>query len=91
MRISPILCCVLLLSLFPKTFGQSKKFRIHTVAFYNFENLFDTINDPNTFDEDWTPKGVQHWTFDKYQEKLDYLSRVLVEIGSSENFVFIGE
>jgi hypothetical protein len=85
MRIGPILCCVLLLFLFPKTFGQSKKFRIHTVAFYNFENLFDTINDPNTFDEDWTPKGSQHWTFDKYQKKLDNLSRVLAEIGSSEN------
>lgn len=85
MRIGPILCCVLVVSLFSKTFGQSKKFRIHTVAFYNFENLFDTINDPNTFDEDWTPKGNQHWTFDKYQEKLDHLSRVLAEIGSSEN------
>jgi hypothetical protein len=85
MRISPILCCALLLSLSPKTFGQSKKFRIHTIAFYNFENLFDTINDPNTFDEDWTPKGSQHWTIDKYQNKLHNLSRVLAEIGSSEN------
>lgn len=85
MRIRPILCWLLVLSLFPKTFGQSKKFRIHTVAFYNFENLFDTINDPNTFDEDWTPKGSQHWTYDKYQKKLDNLSRVLSEIGSSEN------
>jgi hypothetical protein len=72
-------------SLSPKSFGQSKKFRIHTVAFYNFENLFDTINDPNTFDEDWTPKGSQHWTFDKYQKKLTNLARVLAEIGSANN------
>jgi hypothetical protein len=72
-------------SLSPKSLGQSKKFRIHTVAFYNFENLFDTINDPNTFDEDWTPKGSQHWTFDKYQKKLTNLARVLAEIGSSNN------
>ena len=85
MRICPILCSLLLVSLSPKSFGQSKKFRIHTVAFYNFENLFDTINDPNTFDEDWTPKGSQHWTFDKYQNKLTHLARVLAEIGSSEN------
>ena len=85
MRICPILFCVFVLSLFPKVFGQSKKFRIHTVAFYNFENLFDTIDDPNTFDEDWTPKGSQHWTFAKYQKKLTNLSRVLAEIGSSEN------
>jgi len=65
--------------------AQSKKFTIHTVAFYNFENLFDTINDPNTFDEDWTPKGSQHWTFEKYEKKLDNLSRVLSEIGTAEN------
>ena len=85
MRICPILYCLLFLSLSPKSHGQSKKFRIHTVAFYNFENLFDTINDPNTFDEDWTPKGSQHWTFDKYQKKLTNLARVLAEIGSTNN------
>ncbi len=84
MKISWFLC-FLLLVLSPKIVGQSKKYRIHTVAFYNFENCFDTINDPNTFDEDWTPRGPQHWTFDKYQKKLDNLSRVLAEIGTSEN------
>lgn len=85
MRICPILCCLLFSVLSSSTFGQSKKFRIHTLAFYNFENLFDTINDPDTFDEDWTPKGSQHWTYEKYQKKLNNLSRVLSEIGSSEN------
>ena len=85
MRICPILCCLLFSVLSSNTFGQSKKFRIHTLAFYNFENLFDTINDPDTFDEDWTPKGSQYWTYEKYQKKLNNLSRVLSEIGSSEN------
>ena len=32
-------------------YGQQKKFNIHTVAFYNLENLFDTINDPTKYDE----------------------------------------
>ena len=36
-------------------FCQEKKFKVHTVAFYNFENLFDTINDPDTYDEEYTP------------------------------------
>ena len=32
--------------------GQEKKqYKIHTVAFYNLENLFDTINDPLKNDE----------------------------------------
>ena len=65
--------------------AQSKKYIIHTVAFYNFENLFDTINDPETFDEEWTPKGLQRWNTGKYQKKLQNLSRVLAEIGSGEN------
>jgi predicted extracellular nuclease len=66
-------------------FAQPKKYSIHTVAFYNFENLFDTINDPETYDEEWTPKGLQRWTSEKYQKKLHNLSRVLAEIGSAEN------
>ena len=66
-------------------FGQQKKYAIHTIAFYNFENLFDTINDSDTNDDEWTPKGAQHWTSKKYKQKLQNLSRVLLEIGSSEN------
>ncbi|MNQ66126.1 Endonuclease/Exonuclease/phosphatase family protein [compost metagenome] len=76
-----------------KAIAQQKKYLVHTVAFYNFENLFDTINDPNTNDEEWTPAGMQRWTFDKYQHKLANLAKVLSEIGSAENPdspIFIG-
>ncbi|MTH15256.1 endonuclease/exonuclease/phosphatase family protein [Flavobacterium sp. LC2016-01] len=66
-------------------FAQSKKYVVHTVAFYNFENLFDTIDDPNTSDDEWTPAGAQHWTKEKYEQKLKNLSRVLSEIGTAEN------
>jgi len=41
---------------------SAKKYSINTVAFYNVENLFDTINDPKTFDDDRTPKGRDKWT-----------------------------
>ncbi|KDN55238.1 endonuclease/exonuclease/phosphatase family protein [Flavobacterium seoulense] len=66
-------------------FSQQKSYRIHTVAFYNFENLFDTINNPNTNDDEWTPQGAQRWTSKKYQQKLENLTRVLTEIGKPEN------
>lgn len=72
--------------------AQAKKYIIHTVAFYNFENLFDTINGPN-MDEEWLPNGVQNWTGKKYKQKLENLSRVLSEIGTGENHnspTFIG-
>lgn len=63
--------------------GQAKKYVLHTVAFYNFENLFDTINNPN-FDEEWLPNGAQNWTSKKYKKKLANLSRVISEIGTGE-------
>ena len=64
--------------------AQTKKFAIHTVAFYNFENLFDTINQANN-DEEWLPNGAQNWTSKKYKQKLHNLARVLNEIGTGEN------
>jgi len=79
------LIAVILLFLAQMGFSQQKSYRIHTVAFYNFENLFDTINDPRTNDDEWTPQGVQRWTSKKYQLKLQNLTRVLTEIGKPEN------
>ncbi|WP_291284957.1 endonuclease/exonuclease/phosphatase family protein [Flavobacterium sp.] len=78
------LCCVVFLSLTILR-AQPKKYSIHTVAFYNFENLFDTTDDVNTNDDEWTPKGAQHWTIEKYEQKLKNLSRVLSEIGMPDN------
>ncbi|MEL1240979.1 endonuclease/exonuclease/phosphatase family protein [Flavobacterium flavipallidum] len=79
------LAVVALFFLVPMAFSQSKSYRIHTVAFYNFENLFDTIDSPDTHDEEWTPQGLQHWTASKYQQKLKNLARVLSEIGKPDN------
>lgn len=64
--------------------AQAKKYIVHTVAFYNFENLFDTINGPNN-DEEWLPNGAQNWTSSKYKQKLHNLARVLSEIGTTDN------
>ncbi len=70
-----------------------KKYQVHTVAFYNFENLFDTINGPNN-DEEWLPNGAQNWTSAKYKQKLKNLALVLSQIGTNnqqnESPTFIG-
>src|SRR5690606_14488059 len=63
-------------------YSQEKKdFLLRTVAFYNVENLFDTENDPFTFDDDRTPTGKDIWTPAKYEDKLKKLARVISEIG----------
>jgi len=62
---------------------QEKKFRIHTVAFYNLENLFDTINDPNKLDE-YSPimalKGKNKQ--EAYRMKIRNMARVIADIGN---------
>ena len=63
--------------------AQEKEYIINTVAFYNVENLFDTVDDPeNTWDEARTPNGEDKWTDEKYEIKLNNLSKVLPQIGS---------
>lgn len=44
------------------------------VGFYNVENLYDTVNDPNVNDGDFTPSGRKKWTAAKYRAKLARLS-----------------
>jgi hypothetical protein len=78
------LLLIAIISVFSPLRAQ-KKFIVHTVAFYNFENLFDTINDPLINDDEWTPIGAQRWTSRRYLNKLDNLARVLSEIGTGDN------
>lgn len=60
MKIRHFITATIALIVVSSGFAQDKKFKVHTVAFYNFENLFDTINDPDTYDEEYTP--VNGWT-----------------------------
>lgn len=53
-----------------------------TVSFYNVENLFDTENDPNTQDEDFTPEGKLAWTKDRLEFKIERIVSVLKMIDS---------
>ncbi|SEH59866.1 Endonuclease/Exonuclease/phosphatase family protein [Paenimyroides aquimaris] len=64
---------------------QQRSYTIHTVGFYNLENLFDTIRDERIYDEEWTPKGNRSWDGKKYQQKLENLSRAISEIGTDEH------
>ncbi len=52
----------------------------YKVVFYNFENLFDTINDPDVLDEEFTPEGLKRWNSTKYNKKIANLERVLFDI-----------
>ena len=60
---------------------SKKNFLVNTIAFYNVENLFDTINDPKTWDDDRTPKGKDKWTSIIYKKKLNNIAKVIADIG----------
>ncbi|MCO6484544.1 MAG: endonuclease, partial [Saprospiraceae bacterium] len=51
------------------------------VAFYNVENLFDTVNDPECDDDEFTPAGQKKWTEERYMIKLERIARVLQATG----------
>ncbi len=61
-----------------------KKSNKHTIAFYNLENLFDTIDDPDTDDDDFTPEGVKKWTPRRYKKKIKRLARAISTIGDDD-------
>ncbi len=60
---------------------KKKSNSLYTIAFYNLENLFDTVDDPDTLDDDFTPKGMRKWTAKRYKRKLFKLARTISEIG----------
>ncbi len=51
-----------------------------SVAFYNVENLFDTIDNPNTRDNDHLPTSKIPWNTKRYEHKLSNLAKVMSAI-----------
>ena len=58
-------------------------FSVRTIAFYNVENLFDTVNDSLYFDDEMTPDGNYNWTFQRYRLKISLIAEVISKIGRS--------
>lgn len=55
--------------------APGRKVLVAGIAFYNFENLFDTIpNNPEGRDEEFTPGGQRQWNGRKYREKVHNLA-----------------
>ncbi|MGY6648886.1 endonuclease/exonuclease/phosphatase family protein [Wenyingzhuangia sp. IMCC45574] len=62
-----------------------KTYQIQTIAFYNLENLFDTINDITKKDELSPMMEIKSNRTFIYKDKLSKLAGVLTEIGSEKN------
>lgn len=78
MKIKPFYSALAVVLFVATSFAQEKKnYMVNTIAFYNVENLFDTINDPKINDEDFI------YTPENYKDKLQKLERVISQIGVS--------
>lgn len=53
----------------------------YRVMFYNVENLFDTEDDPEKRDEEFTPDGDRYWSNYRYNQKLQNIYKVIVGVG----------
>ena len=60
---------------------NKRKFKVHTIAFYNVENLFDTVNDPNKFDERSPIMELKFNRQEVYNKKVKNMASVIAQIG----------
>ena len=85
-KIFPLLIALFCLSLS----GCTQEVNSGRIMFYNTENFFDTIKDPKTDDAEFTPTGLAKWTSERYQHKLDNISKVLAAMSEADAPIAIG-
>jgi endonuclease/exonuclease/phosphatase family metal-dependent hydrolase len=60
---------------------QQKEFVPALIGFYNVENLYDTLDSPDTDDAEYLPASAKLWGEKRYARKLEHLARVISEMG----------
>lgn len=80
--IKTLLLLIVFTSFFNVNAQDKKRFKIHTVAFYNLENLFDTINDPLKYDEASPIMELKANRSEIYEKKIKNMARVISNIGT---------
>ena len=60
------------------------------MMFYNVENFFDTMDDPTTNDNEFTPDGPMHWTVGRYIGKRNNIFRVIAHVGEWDPPAVVG-
>lgn len=62
----------------------------YRIMFYNVENLFDTVNDPEKNDDEFTPTGNRFWTDYRKRQKLNNIYKVITAIGEWDLPMIVG-
>ena len=59
---------------------QEKRYNMYGVMFYNLENLFDTINNNDTYDLEFSPNGARQWDGRKYWSKVHNMAYAISQM-----------
>lgn len=78
----PLITLLLLLTTVAFSQNKGKKYNIRTLAFYNLENLFDTINDVTINDEASPMMELKANRSKVYWDKIDKLGSTIAQIGA---------
>jgi hypothetical protein len=74
-----LMCCSFI------SLAQPQKYRVSLVGFYNLENFYDTLNNPQVDDEEFLPNSERHYNSRIYFDKIDRLSAVVSQMGTDIN------
>ena len=80
---------ILLLSIIPSLPIIAENTALRVVS-YNVENLFDTHHDTLKNDSSFLPDGMHHWSYRRYQTKIDRIAQVIVNIAGWETIPLVG-
>ena len=73
--------------LFPK-FGAGRSVadsvadRALKIMFWNVENYFDTFDNPETADDEFTPAGERHWSWKRFVVKRNSVAKTIIAAGA---------
>jgi len=91
MKMKPSFFAIMFLSTFVFTQSSSaQKFDTLVVAFYNQENLFNAVDDPENDDAEFLPSAKKEWTEERYEKKLFNMARVIRSMNDNSGPDIIG-
>ena len=81
-----VILWAILLSITSTVFSQEKekRYALYSVAFYNVENLFDTMHDEGKNDHEYLPNGQNKWDNTKYQAKLQNTAKIISKLSTDK-------
>lgn len=85
MKKLPFLLALILLPLLVFAQENRDNYKVAAIGFYNLENLFDTLDSPNTNDADFLPNGRLLWNTQKYVAKQANMAKVIALLGTELN------